>query len=64
MRRRKDTLVAKILIKLMITTTANNTSIHFGMGHMSHRHNRLFALDLSVIRLETVRRLVASLLIS
>jgi hypothetical protein len=26
-------------------TTANSTSIHFGMGHLCHKHNKIFILD-------------------
>lgn len=29
----------------MAATTSNSTSIHFGMGHLCHVHNRLFTLD-------------------
>jgi hypothetical protein len=29
----------------MIGSTANKTSIHFGMNHMCHRHNTLFTID-------------------
>ncbi len=30
---------------LMIGSTANKTSIHFGMNHMCHRHDQLFTID-------------------
>jgi len=33
------------MMDLMISTTANKTSINFGMNHMCHRHNQLFTLD-------------------
>ena len=29
----------------MLATTANSTSIHFGVGHMCHRHNQIFSMD-------------------
>jgi len=29
----------------MLATTANSTSVHFGMNHMCKKHNRLFTLD-------------------
>jgi hypothetical protein len=29
----------------MLATTANSTSIHFGMGHLCHKHNKLFTLE-------------------
>ena len=33
------------MMHMMIGSTANKTSIHFGMNHMSHRHNVLFTID-------------------
>ena len=30
---------------MMLATTTNSTSIHFGMDHMCHRHNILFTLE-------------------
>ena len=33
------------MMHLMIGSTANKTSIHFGMNHMCHRHNTLFTID-------------------
>jgi hypothetical protein len=30
---------------MMQATTANSTSIHFGMGHLCHKHNKLFTID-------------------
>ena len=29
----------------MLATSANRTSIHFGMGHQFHKHNVLFTRD-------------------
>ena len=29
----------------MLSTTANSTSIHFRMGHLCHKHNKLFTLE-------------------
>ena len=33
------------MAEMMMATTANSTSIHFGMGHQYHRHQKLFTLD-------------------
>jgi hypothetical protein len=33
------------MAKMMHATTANSTSIHFGMGHHCHKHNKLFTID-------------------
>jgi hypothetical protein len=33
------------MAKMMLATTANSTSIHFGMGHLCHKHNKLFTLE-------------------
>jgi hypothetical protein len=33
------------MAKMMLATTTNSTSIHFGMDHMCHRHNVLFTLE-------------------
>ena len=30
---------------LMQATTANSTSIHFGIGHMCHTHNKVYTVD-------------------
>ena len=30
---------------MMLATTSNSTSIHFGMDHMCHRQNVLFTLE-------------------
>ena len=35
----------RVIAKMMLATTANNTSINFGMGHQCHKHNQLFTLD-------------------
>jgi hypothetical protein len=45
MPRREKIFVPKVMKALMISSTANSTSIHFGMGHMCHRHNKLFTLE-------------------
>jgi hypothetical protein len=37
--------VPKSMKNLILSTTANSTSIHFGMNHLYHRHNKLFTLD-------------------
>jgi hypothetical protein len=33
------------MAEMMLATTANSTSIHFGMGHLCHKHNKLFTLE-------------------
>jgi hypothetical protein len=33
------------MAKMMLATTANSTSIHFGMDHPCHKHNVLFTLE-------------------
>ena len=33
------------MAKMMLATTANSTSIHFGMDHLCHKHNDLFTLE-------------------
>ena len=33
------------MMDMLLATTGNNTSIHFGMGHMCKKHNQLFTLD-------------------
>ena len=33
------------MAETMLATTGNSTSIHFGMGHLCHKHNKLFTLD-------------------
>jgi hypothetical protein len=35
----------RVMAKMMLATTANSTSIHFGMGHLCHKHNKIFTLD-------------------
>ena len=30
---------------MMLATTGNSTSVHFGMDHMCHRHKKLFTLE-------------------
>jgi hypothetical protein len=35
------------MIYLMISTTANKTSINFDINHMWHLHNQLLTLDIS-----------------
>jgi hypothetical protein len=37
--------VPKIMLDMMLATTANSTSVYFGMNHMCKKHNRLFTLD-------------------
>ena len=35
----------RIMMDVMLATTGNTTCPTFGMGHMCHKHNRLFTLD-------------------
>jgi hypothetical protein len=37
--------IPRIMAEMMLATTANSTSIHFGMGHLCHKHNKLFTLE-------------------
>ena len=33
------------MAEMMLATTANSTYIHFGVGHMCHRHNQIFTME-------------------
>ena len=33
------------MTRMMLATTGNSTSVHFGTGHMCNRHKVLFTLD-------------------
>ena len=33
------------MAETMLATTGSSTSIHFGMGNLCHKHNKLFTLD-------------------
>jgi hypothetical protein len=33
------------MYSLMLTTTANSTSLHFGMKHLCKKNNKLFTVD-------------------
>jgi hypothetical protein len=33
------------MAEMMLATTANSTSIHFGVGHMCHKHNQIFTME-------------------
>ena len=33
------------MYSLMLATTANSTSVHFGMNHLCKKHNTLFTVD-------------------
>jgi hypothetical protein len=33
------------MLDMMLATTANSTSVYFGMNHMCKKHNQLFTLD-------------------
>ena len=43
--RREKIYAPKIMLNMMLATTSNSTSVHYGMDHMCHRHKRLFTLD-------------------
>ena len=42
------------MLDMMLATTSNSTSVHYGMNHMCHKHKRLFTLD----HIETCDQLV------
>jgi hypothetical protein len=33
------------MAKMMLATTSNSTSIHFGLDHMCRKHNVLFTME-------------------
>ena len=33
------------MAEMILATTGNSTSIHFGMGHLCYKHNKLFTLE-------------------
>ena len=35
----------KIMVNMMLATTANSTSVHFGVNNLCKKHNKLFTLD-------------------
>ena len=35
----------RVMAKMMLATTANSTSIHFGMGHLCLKHDKIFTFD-------------------
>ena len=37
--------IPRVMADLMQATTANSTSVHFGVGHMCHKHNRVYTVD-------------------
>jgi hypothetical protein len=37
--------IPRVMADLMQATTANSTSIHFGIGHMCHTHNKVYTVD-------------------
>jgi sortase (surface protein transpeptidase) len=43
--RREKIYVPTIMLNMMLATTSNSTSVHYGMDHMCHKHKRLFTLD-------------------
>ena len=43
--RREKIYMPKIMLNMMLATTSNSTSVHYGMDQMCHRHKRLFTLD-------------------
>ena len=43
--RREKFYVPKIMTDMMLATTGNGTSIHFGMNHLCLSHNKLYTLE-------------------
>jgi hypothetical protein len=43
--RREKFYVPKIMTNMMLATTGNGTSIHFGMNHLCLSHNKLYTLE-------------------
>ena len=42
----KDKLyIPRVMGKMMLATTSNSTSIHFGLDHMFRKHNTLFTME-------------------
>ena len=42
----KDKLyIPRVMAKMMLATTSNSTSIHFGLDHMCRKHNVLFTME-------------------
>ncbi len=37
--------VPRVMVSMMLATTANSTSTYFGLGHMCHKHNKLFTME-------------------
>ena len=33
------------MVQMMLATTSNSTSTYFGLGHMCHKHNKLFTME-------------------
>ena len=44
-KREEKLYMPRVMAKMMLATTANSISIHFGMGHLCHKHNKIFTLD-------------------
>jgi len=43
--RKEKLYIPRVMYNMMLATTSNSTSVHFGMDHMCKKHNRLFTLD-------------------
>jgi hypothetical protein len=43
--KQEEIWVPKNMYSLMLATTANSTSVHFGMNNLCKKHNKLFTLD-------------------
>ena len=43
--KREKIYVPKIMLNMMLATTTNSTSVHFGMDHMCKKHKCLFTLE-------------------
>ena len=43
--RREKLYVPKIMVDMMLATTGNGTSTHYGMNHLCLSHNKFYTLD-------------------
>jgi hypothetical protein len=43
--KKEELWIPKNMYSLMLATTPNSTSVHFGMNHLCKKHNKLYTLD-------------------
>ena len=36
------------MLNMMLATTANSTSVHFGVNNLRKKHNKLFTLEITL----------------